>query len=45
MCTHESVKGISSDVIKKFEEIGLKIHKPNGGSGKSVLGKINEGFF
>jgi retron-type reverse transcriptase len=44
MCTHESVKGISSDVIKKFEEIGLKIHKPNGGSGKSVLGKINEGF-
>ncbi|VVM26819.1 hypothetical protein BSPWISOXPB_165 [uncultured Gammaproteobacteria bacterium] len=39
MCDYQSVEDISNNVIKKFEEIKLVIHEPNGDSGKSVLGK------
>jgi hypothetical protein len=44
MCDYQSVEDISNNVIKKFEEIKLVIHEPNGDSGKSVLGKIDEKF-
>ncbi|VVM22242.1 Retron-type RNA-directed DNA polymerase (EC [uncultured Gammaproteobacteria bacterium] len=44
MCDYQSVEDISNNVIRKFEEIKLVIHEPNGDSGKSVLGKIDEKF-
>lgn len=44
LCSFEDTNSLSANVIDRFKQRKLKIHKPNNSNGKSSIGNITDGF-